>query len=111
RLRAPLRHARDRTLERQPVRDAELHHRDDGGRHDQPHRRIRRPDRGSPVRMTMDVATTIDPEIAAALAVSPMGSIDFGTFTFESLPAMRQAMADMPAVELPPTTTESHEVV
>ena len=61
--------------------------------------------------MTMDVAATLDPQIAAALAVSPMGSIDFGTFTFESLPAMRQAMADMPAVELPPTTTESHEVV
>ena len=44
--------------------------------------------------MTMDVATCIDPEIAAALAVSPMGSIDFGTFTFESLPQMRQAMAE-----------------
>ena len=41
--------------------------------------------------MTMDVATCLDPQIAAALAVSPMGSIDFGTFTFESLPAMRQA--------------------
>ena len=40
-----------------------------------------------------------------------MGSIDFGTFTFESLPAIREAMASMPAVELPPTTTESHEVV
>ena len=61
--------------------------------------------------MTMDVATCIDPQIAAALAVSPMGSIDFGTFTYESLPAMRQAMAEMPAVELPPTTTESYEVV
>ena len=61
--------------------------------------------------MTMDVATNLDPQIAAALAVSPIGAIDFGTFTFESLPAMRQAMADMPAVELPPTTTTSHEVV
>ena len=39
--------------------------------------------------MTMDVATCIDPQIAAALAASPIGSIDFGTFTFETLPAMR----------------------
>ena len=61
--------------------------------------------------MTMDVATTLDPQIAAALAASPIGAIDFGTFTFESLPAMRQAMADMPVVELPPTTTTSREVV
>jgi len=61
--------------------------------------------------MTMDVATTLDPEIAAALAVSPIGAIDFGTFTFESMPGMRDAMANMPAVELPPTTTVSYEVV
>jgi acetyl esterase/lipase len=61
--------------------------------------------------MTMDVEATIDPEIAAALAASPMGAIDFGTFTFEAMPAMRAAMANMPAVELPATTTESHEVV
>ncbi len=61
--------------------------------------------------MTMDVEATIDPEIAVALAASPMGAIDFGTFTFEAMPAMREAMANMPAVELPPTTTESHEVV
>jgi acetyl esterase/lipase len=61
--------------------------------------------------MTMDVATTIDPEIAAALAESPMGSIDFGTFTFENIPAMRDAMANMPAVDLPPTTTVSREIV
>jgi acetyl esterase/lipase len=61
--------------------------------------------------MTMDVATCLDAEIAAALALSPMGSIDFGTFTYESLPALRQTMADMPPVELPPTSTESYEVV
>jgi len=60
--------------------------------------------------MTMDVEATIDPEIAAALALSPMGAIDFGTFTFEAMPAMRDAMANMPAVELPPTTTVSREV-
>ena len=61
--------------------------------------------------MTMDVATNLDPQIAAALAASPMGAIDFGTFTFETLPAMREAMADMPTVELPSTTTTSREVV
>jgi acetyl esterase/lipase len=61
--------------------------------------------------MTMDVASCLDPEIAEALKASPMGSIDFGTFTPESLPAMRAAMGDMPAVELPPTTTVSREVV
>jgi len=61
--------------------------------------------------MTMDVATTLDPEIAAALAESPLGSMDFGTFTFESMPLLREGMASMPAPELPPTTTVSHEVV
>jgi len=61
--------------------------------------------------MTMDVAATLDPEIAAALAESPIGSIDFGSFTFDSLPIMRDAMANMPAVDLPLTTTVSHEVV
>ena len=51
RLRAPVRHARHGEVERQPVRDAQLpdrhHHR---RRADQPHRRVRRPDRGSPAR-------------------------------------------------------------
>ena len=42
--------------------------------------------------MTMDVATCLDPEIAAALAASPMGAIDFGTFTFET--AARDARGD-----------------
>ena len=32
--------------------------------------------------MTMDVDANLDPDIAAALAASPMGSLDFGTFTF-----------------------------
>ena len=61
--------------------------------------------------MTMDVAACLDPEIAAALAQSPIGSIDFGTFTFETVPQIREAMANMPLVELPPTTTVSREVV
>ena len=61
--------------------------------------------------MTMDVASCIDPEIAAVLAASPMGAIDFGTFTFETIPTLREGMANMPVIELPPTTTVSHEVV
>ena len=61
--------------------------------------------------MTMDVATTIDPEIAIALAASPVGAIDFGTFTLDTIPSIRDAMANMPPVELPPTTTVSREVV
>jgi len=61
--------------------------------------------------MTMDVAACLDPEIGAALAASPMGSIDFGTFTFDTVPQIRDAMANMPVVELPPTTTVSREVV
>jgi len=61
--------------------------------------------------MTMDVATNLDPEIAAALQELPIGSIDFGTWTLESVPTMRAAMSDMPLPQLPPTTTESHEVV
>jgi acetyl esterase/lipase len=61
--------------------------------------------------MTMDVAACLDPEIGAALALTPIGSIDFGTFTFETVPQIREAMANMPAVELPATTTTSREVV
>jgi acetyl esterase/lipase len=61
--------------------------------------------------MTMDVATCIDPEIAAVLAASPIGAIDFGTFTFDTIPTLREGMANMPVIELPPTTTVSREVV
>jgi acetyl esterase/lipase len=61
--------------------------------------------------MTMDVTANLDPDIAAALAASPMGTLDFGTFTFETVPQIRDAMASMPAVDLPPTTTVSREVV
>jgi acetyl esterase/lipase len=60
--------------------------------------------------MTMDVATNLDPEIAAALAATPIGNIDFGSFTFETVPAMREAMASTPPPPLPPTTTVSREV-
>lgn len=61
--------------------------------------------------MTMDVAACLDPEIGVALAASPIGSIDFGAFTFETVPQIREAMANMPVVELPATTTMSREVV
>ena len=37
--------------------------------------------------MTMDVAANLDPEIAAALAASPMGSFDFGTVDLRGHPA------------------------
>ncbi|HYC22028.1 MAG TPA: alpha/beta hydrolase [Candidatus Bathyarchaeia archaeon] len=59
----------------------------------------------------MNVATTIDPEIAAALAVLPFSSIDFGSWTLETIPTMRAAMAGMPIPEPPPTTTVSRDVV
>jgi acetyl esterase/lipase len=59
----------------------------------------------------MNVAATIDPEIAAALAVLPISGIDFGSWTLETIPAMRTAMAGMPMPEPPPTTTVSRDVV
>jgi acetyl esterase/lipase len=59
----------------------------------------------------VDVATTIDPEIAAALAATPIGGMDFGTWTLETIPELRARMADMPRPELPPTTTVHRDVV
>jgi acetyl esterase/lipase len=61
--------------------------------------------------MTMDVATCIDPEIAAILAQSPLGSFDFGSVGLDGIPQIREMMANMPVVDLPPTTTVSREVV
>jgi acetyl esterase/lipase len=61
--------------------------------------------------MTMDVAACIDPEIGAALAGSPLGSFDFGSVGLEGIPQIREMMANMPVVDLPPTTTVSREVV
>jgi acetyl esterase/lipase len=61
--------------------------------------------------MTMDVATCLDPEIALTLNGLPIGAIDFGTWTLETVPTMREAMEAMPPVELPATTTVSREVV
>jgi acetyl esterase/lipase len=61
--------------------------------------------------MTMDVATTLDPEIAALLGDLPIGGMDLGSLTPEMLPAVREAMRGMPAPEVPPTTTVSRELV
>jgi acetyl esterase/lipase len=47
----------------------------------------------------------LDPEVAAAYAVSPMASMDFGALEFSGLPALREAMATAPRPPLPPTTT------
>src|SRR5262245_43143283 len=59
----------------------------------------------------MDVEATLDPEIAIALSTLPIGGIDFGTFTIESVTQIRDAMAVMPRPELPPPTVPSREVV
>jgi acetyl esterase/lipase len=59
----------------------------------------------------MDVNTNLDPEIAAALAASPIGGIDFGSFTIDTVPQIRDAMATMPRPELPPPAVPSREVV
>jgi acetyl esterase/lipase len=61
--------------------------------------------------MTMDVAANLDPDIAAALSASPLGSFDFGSVGLEGIAQIREMMASMPAVDLPPTTTVSREVV
>ena len=59
----------------------------------------------------MDVEANLDPEIAAALAASPIGGIDFGSFTIDSVPQIRDAMAAMPRPELPAPVVPSREVV
>jgi acetyl esterase/lipase len=59
----------------------------------------------------MDVASTLDPEIAAGLAASPVGKIDFGSYDLATVPQLRAAMANMPAVELPPPTVDIHDEV
>ena len=59
----------------------------------------------------MDVASTLDPEIAAGLAASPVGKIDFGSYDLDTVPQLRAAMASMPVVELPPPTVDIHDEV
>jgi acetyl esterase/lipase len=59
----------------------------------------------------LDVDATLDPEIAAALAASPIGQIDFGSWDLTTIPQMREAMAEMPMRELPPSTVEFRDVV
>jgi acetyl esterase/lipase len=59
----------------------------------------------------VDVELMLDPEIASALAASPIGAMDFGTWTLETIPGLRASMAAMPLPELPSTTTVHHDVV
>jgi acetyl esterase/lipase len=53
--------------------------------------------------------TDLDPEVAAAFALSPMAAMDIGALDFAELPSLRDAMASMPRPPSPPTTTVSEE--
>ena len=55
----------------------------------------------------MDGRADLDPEVAAALAEAPTAAVDFGAFDLAGVPALREAMASMPVIPLPPTTTVS----
>jgi acetyl esterase/lipase len=44
----------------------------------------------------VDVSRHIDPEIAAALAVSPVSQMDFGALEYSELPALREMMNNAP---------------
>jgi len=44
----------------------------------------------------VDVAQHIDPEIAEALAISPVSKMDFGALEYSSLPALRELMDNAP---------------
>ncbi|MET0627008.1 MAG: alpha/beta hydrolase [Acidimicrobiia bacterium] len=59
----------------------------------------------------MDVTATLDPEIAALLAASPLGALDLGSLTPEMLTTMQDATRNMEPPQLPPTTTTSRTVV
>ena len=53
----------------------------------------------------MDIESELDPEVALFLSNSPVGALDFGSLQFSDLPALREAMANMPKPEPPPTRT------
>jgi acetyl esterase/lipase len=57
----------------------------------------------------MDVTSTLDPELAEALAAVPR-ALDFSTLTLETIPKVREAMATANAIEQPPTTTVHRDV-
>jgi acetyl esterase/lipase len=57
----------------------------------------------------VDGRADLDPEVAAAFVGSPIAAIDFGSFDFAALPALREAMAAMPLPPLPATTTVSEQ--
>src|SRR5262249_54678602 len=46
-----------------------------------------------------------------ALAQTPIGSIDFGSWSLETVPEMRAMMQNMPRPELPPPTVDTRDVV
>src|SRR3954452_22714710 len=60
----------------------------------------------------MDAKLHIDPEIAAALAISPVGQMDFGAIEYSALPALREAMnsAPRPPGEWPARVTYRDDV-
>jgi acetyl esterase/lipase len=53
----------------------------------------------------MDIDAELDQEVAVFLSASPVGALDFGALQFSDLPALREAMANLPKPELPPTRT------
>jgi acetyl esterase/lipase len=55
----------------------------------------------------MDGRADLDPEVAEMFATLPLAQVDFGTFTFDGLPGVREMMATQPRPPLPPTTTVS----
>ena len=59
----------------------------------------------------MDVETMLDAEIAAALAELPIGQLDFGTWTVDTVPSLREAMSGMPTPPEPPPSIERYDVV
>ena len=55
----------------------------------------------------MDGRADLDPEVAEMFATLPLAAVDFGTYSFDDLPAVREMMATQPRPPLPPTTTKS----
>ena len=60
----------------------------------------------------VDLDTHLDPEIAVALAASPISAMDFGAIDVAALPSLREAMnatANLP-IDLPAGVTTHHDV-
>ncbi len=52
----------------------------------------------------------LDREIAAILAALPVAPVDFGTWTLDTIPALRAARAALPVPDPPPTTTIHRDI-